>query len=99
VFADRYHGHVLESPREVRNALSYVMNNARKHAAQGRVLAGVLRPVDMYTSAPWFDGWKETLTVRGLEAVVRPVAPARTWLLSVGWRRHGLLSAVTRRAP
>jgi hypothetical protein len=51
----------------------------------------VPQAIDTFTSAPWFDGWKETLTVRGLEAVVRPVAPARTWLLATGWRRHGLL--------
>jgi len=30
--------------------------------------------------------------VLGLEGIVRPVAEARTWLLSVGWRRHGLIS-------
>jgi REP element-mobilizing transposase RayT len=92
VFADRYHDRILRSPREVRNALAYVMNNARKHAAQGRAVR-VTQPIDTFTSAPWFDGWKETLTVRGIEFVVRPVATARTWLLSVGWRRHGLLNA------
>jgi REP element-mobilizing transposase RayT len=27
-----------------------------------------------------------------LEAVVRPVTDAHTWLLTIGWRRHGLLS-------
>jgi REP element-mobilizing transposase RayT len=31
VFADRYHLHVLRTPAEVRNALSYVLNNDRKH--------------------------------------------------------------------
>jgi hypothetical protein len=30
--------------------------------------------------------------VLGLEAVVRPVADARTWLLTEGWLRHGRLS-------
>jgi hypothetical protein len=92
VFADRYHDRILESPREVRNALAYVLNNARKHAAEGRMVR-VAQAIDVFTSAPWFDGWKEPITVRGLEAVVRPVAPSRTWLLSVGWRRHGLLNA------
>lgn len=33
VLADRYHVHVLSTPREVRNALRYVLLNARKHAA------------------------------------------------------------------
>src|SRR6185436_345163 len=31
VFADRYHSHVMHSPREVRNAIAYTLNNARKH--------------------------------------------------------------------
>jgi hypothetical protein len=95
VFADRYHDRILETPREVRNALNYVMHNARKHAAQGRVLAGVLKPLDTFTSAPWFDGFRETITGRGIETIPRPVAVARTWLLTTGWRRHGLLSAAT----
>lgn len=32
VFADRYHAHVLRTPREVRNAVRYVMNNSFIHA-------------------------------------------------------------------
>ncbi|HEU4419329.1 MAG TPA: hypothetical protein VFT55_10345 [Planctomycetota bacterium] len=31
-----------------------------------------------FTSAPWFDGFRERVTVRGLD--------------TIGWRRHGLLS-------
>jgi hypothetical protein len=48
--------------------------------------------------APWFDGFRETIVVRGLEAVVRPVTEAHTWLLTIGWRRHGLLSVAERPA-
>jgi REP element-mobilizing transposase RayT len=98
VFADRYHDRILKTPREVRNAIQYVLRNAYKHHAQ----AGGSRPaqvIDTFTSAPWFDGWKETITVRGIEFVVRPVAAARTWLLAVGWRRHGLLSATAGETP
>jgi putative transposase len=32
VFADRYHVHVLATPREVANTLRYVLENHRKHA-------------------------------------------------------------------
>jgi REP element-mobilizing transposase RayT len=91
VFADRYHDRVLKSPREVRNVLVYVFGNARHHAAEGRMVA-VPNAIDMFTSAPWFDGFRETFVVRGITAVVRPVTEAHTWLLNVGWRRHGLLS-------
>jgi putative transposase len=97
VFADRYHDHILRSPREVRNALRYVLGNARHHAAKGRMVA-VPQPIDTYTSAPWFDGFRETIVVRGIEAVVRPVTEAHTWLLTIGWRRHGLLSVAERPA-
>ncbi|MBL8755561.1 MAG: transposase [Planctomycetes bacterium] len=93
VFADRYHDHILRSPREVRNALRYVLGNGKKHAAEGRAVS-VPQAIDTYTSAPWFDGFRETFVVRGIEAVARPVTEAHTWLLTIGWRRHGLLSVL-----
>jgi hypothetical protein len=91
VFADRYHDRILKTPREVRNALVYVLANGKKHAVQGREVR-VPQAIDTFTSAPWFDGFRETVTVRGLEAVPRPVTRAHTWLLTIGWRRNGLLS-------
>ena len=97
VLEDRYHHRLLATPRQVRNALRYVLLNARHHAAAaGRKISNALR-LDPASSARWFDGW----TREKLEAVVgddpedtraRPaVARARTWLLAVGWRRWGLL--------
>lgn len=81
VVAERYHLRVLRTPREVRNVLRYVLLNARKHARRLRDPG-----LDPASSARWFDGW-----VRSLPAPSRPVpvARARTWLLRVGWRRHG----------
>jgi hypothetical protein len=91
VFADRYHDHVLKSPREVRNALRYVFGNGKKHAAEGREVT-VPQAIDTFTSAPWFAGFCERITVKGIEAIVRPVTFARTWLLTEGWLRHWRLS-------
>ena len=91
VLADRYHDRILKTPREVRHAIRYVLANGKKHAAEGRHVH-VAAAIDTFTSAPWFDGFRETIVVRGLEAIARPVADARTWLLTIGWRRHGLLS-------
>ena len=91
VFADRYHDRVLKSPSEVRNALRYVLGNGKKHAVQGREVS-VPQAIDSYTSAPWFDGFREAVTVRGIETMPRPVTVARTWMLTIGWRRLGLLS-------
>jgi len=88
VFADRYHDRALKSPREVRNALVYVLGNGRKHAAQGRMIAAFDGP-DMFTSAPWFDGFVEAIEVRGIDGIPLPVARARTWLANDGWRRLG----------
>lgn len=83
VFADRYHDVILRTPRQVRNAVRYVLLNARKH--------GVASPgIDPYSSGRWFDGWRERIR-KGIEES-RPVAVARTWLLAVGWRRHGPIS-------
>jgi REP element-mobilizing transposase RayT len=91
VFADRYHDHILKSPREVRNALRYLFGNGKKHAAEGREIR-VPQAIDTFTSAPWFDGFREPIRVKGIEAIVRPVTDARTWMLTEGWLRHGRLS-------
>ena len=96
VFADRYHDHILKSPREVRNALRYVFGpvssaGGKKHASEGREVS-VPQAIDTFTSAPWFAGFRERITVRGIQAIVRPVTDAHTWLLSEGWLRHGRIS-------
>lgn len=50
VFSERFHERELHSPREVRNALVYVLNNSRKHDIRH---AGP----DPLSSGPQFDGW------------------------------------------
>ena len=77
-----YHARALTSPREVRNALVYVLQNARKH---GACLAGL----DPCSSAASFDGWREP---RAVSDPAPPHARARTWLLATGWKRHGPVS-------
>jgi len=91
VFPDRFHDRILKTPREVRNAIRYVLQNGKKHAAEGQEVA-VPQAIDIFTSAPWFDGFRETIVLRGFAAEARPVIPPETWLLRKGWRRHGLLS-------
>jgi hypothetical protein len=88
VFADRYHSRQLKTPREVRNALAYVLLQAHRHAAKRR--GGMATPaVDPCSSAPLFDGFSRGRPRAGPwnETVVE----AGTWLLSVGWRRHGAI--------
>jgi REP element-mobilizing transposase RayT len=91
VFADRYHDRILKSLREVRNALVYVLKNARHHGithADGR---------DLCSSAEWFDGWRNGTSSRiRVPETAPPVEPARTWMLSTGWKRFGLIPVQVR---
>ncbi len=79
VFSDRYHAHYLKTPRETRAALLYVLQNWAKHGPGG--------DYDPRSSAIWFDGWSKPPEVEEERLVATP----RTWLVRVGWRRHGLL--------
>ena len=96
VFPDRYHAVVIESPRHARHALSYVINNWRKH---GEDRGEVTRRwnVDWYSSGPMFAGWKE-LSSDGFAQRRPPELPPmvlgapRTWLLCKGWKKHGAIS-------
>ena len=83
LWADRYHRRDLRTPREVQHALAYVLCNDRKHHV------GVPQ-FDACSSAAWFDGWRgqRPAPPAGEDP---PVRAARTWLLTTGWRRHGLL--------
>ena len=89
VLDGRYHSRVLKTPREVRHAIAYVLLNARKHWKERRGVAPPVR-IDAASSGRWFEGWK-----RGLGDVLGAgdleVARPRSWLLSKGWRRHGLI--------
>jgi hypothetical protein len=82
IWADRYHGRPLRTPREVRHGLVYVLLNGRKHGVSGT-------GVDRCSSGAWFEGWRDAKVARGPSPVARP----RTWLLCVGWRRSGLIGA------
>ena len=88
VLADRCHVHVLRTPHEVRNAIAYVLLNARRHLAKAGRAVPRLAAIDPASSGRWFEGWAERL----MPAPDLPaVEPARTWLLRTGWRRHGLI--------
>src|SRR3954454_12756720 len=54
VLADRYHLRLLFTPKEVRNALRYVLLNGRRHAAKRRRPRGRDVRLDRASSARWF---------------------------------------------
>jgi putative transposase len=85
LWADRYHRADLTSPRRVRNVLAYVYANFKKHGGYPADLSAL----DVFSTAASFDGWAERLP--RFEPPAPPLPAPSTWLLSVGWRRHGLL--------
>jgi len=86
-WADRWHGEPLTSPRQVRSALVYVLQNWRKHQPRR-----ARERLDPCSSAEWFTGFVEALPA-GFRSIGPPcVTCPQTWLLRVGWRRHGNIS-------
>jgi REP element-mobilizing transposase RayT len=96
VFPDRYYAEIITSSRQARHTIAYVLANWRKH---GEDLHGPMQAwkIDWFSSAISFPDWAEygdePWLWRGPETyeplwVRRP----RTWLLRVGWKRHGLIS-------
>lgn len=93
VFPDRYHAVIIRSPRQARSNLAYVLNNWRRHGESQLRSASGWR-IDPYSSAPSFDGFKDvdTRTIEWPETYQRlPVWKPKTWLLSTGWKQHGLV--------
>jgi REP element-mobilizing transposase RayT len=84
VLDDHYHARALKTPREVRNALVYVLQNARKHGVR-------MNGADPCSSGVSFDGWT-AMSHAALAKLAAPIARARSWLLSVGWRKHGRIA-------
>lgn len=83
LFRDRYHERTLETAEAVRETLHAMLDaDAETHA---------------YSSAPWCDGFVEPVSFPELEQVGKPVIQPRTWLVTSGWKRHGLLQG--RRRP
>ena len=91
LFPERFHDRVLRSLRQVRYALRYVLNNHLKHGHGPAVRDGVVVG-DPYSSARWFDGWREGAKVRGRGDGGPAVVVRGGWKLGVGWRRYELIS-------
>ena len=99
LIAERYHVTTLRSPLQVKHALAYVLNNGRKHLEQqGQSMAAGW--VDPCSSAHHFPHW---VTQPGVDVSLREhwaaiadrtraepsVVGPLTWLLRVGWLKHG----------
>ena len=69
--------------------LGYILNNWRRHG-EDRWSIGATDP---FSSGDAFDGWRDHQP----RATDPPVARARFWLTTTGWRRYGLIG--TREQP
>jgi REP element-mobilizing transposase RayT len=101
VFADRYHAEAITSPRQARHTLAYVLNNFRHHE-HDRWAQRDDFTVDPFASSIGFDGWREPDLVPArhpLGYAALPVASPTAWLLTTGWRRHGLLDVFETPGP
>jgi REP element-mobilizing transposase RayT len=87
VFAHRYHRVDITSPRQMRGALAYVLNNWRRHREDVSTVGAENELIDPYSTAWAFDGWSDLDEVPAWDRL--PSAAPRTWLLRVGWRRGG----------
>ena len=91
VLYGRYNLKLLKTPKQVRNALAYVLLNARKHLRE-RTRALPSGTVDPCSSGRWFDGWRKGEPRPAPSQEPPDVASARFWLLKTGWRKHGLVA-------
>ena len=96
VFPDRYHVEIIRTPRQARHALAYVMNNWRKHREDRRPFARAWT-MDPYSTAIRFGGWQGRGPVLWLDTLPPNYEGLfawlpRSWLLTVGWRKHGLVA-------
>jgi putative transposase len=94
VFADRFHSASLATPRQVRNALAYLLGNWRKH---GEARRG--ERIDPYSSGFALPDWGTDPVPYDQVPAPMPVALPRTWLLAEGWRRAGPISPWARPGP
>jgi putative transposase len=96
VFPDRYHAEIITSPRQARHALSYVMNNWRKHEEDRKAPMSTWT-IDWFSTGVTFPGWAEygdePCFWRG-PATYDPliVYQPKTWLLREGWKKSGTIS-------
>ena len=85
VFAERYFSRFLENYKQIKRALAYVLNNARKHG----VWSSSTRP-DPYSSGPWFTGWHEALSIRRPLRAPPVARPTDICLDMPGWKNFSL---------
>ena len=98
VFAFRYHATQIKTDRYARNAISYVVNNWRRHREDFFDGASRRAKLDEFSSAITFTGWTERF-VTPADHDPLPVSPPATELLRTAWRRFGRTDPCERPGP
>src|SRR5215471_11441161 len=97
VFEDRYHLEVIKNPKQARHALSYVLNNWRKHSEDQTGLAATWL-VDPFSSGISFPDWQELADKDWMWPIRDSYDPLvvrrpQSWILREGWKCCGAISA------
>lgn len=92
VFNGRYHLTVIDSPRQARNAIRYVLLNQSHHV-------DLIEHIDEFSSGFYFKGWRQLLGPKfkdlveqqaitsGTFDLPKHLSVPDTWLLAEGWKR------------
>ena len=96
VFPDRYHAEIIATPTQARHAISYVLNNFRKHREDERQPAAGWT-IDWFSTGIAFTGWAEYGDSPWLWRGPPTYDPLftyqpNTWLLREGWKKAGPIS-------
>jgi REP-associated tyrosine transposase len=91
-FRERFDGKVIKSPKQMRNALRYVLLNHHKHRLESA--HELVDGFDPFSSSRFFDGWKRPTPACRPPPREGPVVAPRAWLLTTGWRRYGTFEAM-----
>ena len=79
VLADRYHARAHATPRDVANAVRYVLGNYRHHARE-------------WVPTQWEDELSSARFLRVAPDDAAPVVEPKTWLLRIGWKAPRIAS-------
>jgi len=89
--AFRYFASQITTKKYARHALSYVLNNWRRHRLDFEDGQASPWKLDPFSSAISFDGWTERFA-RPQSHDPLPVSPPQTALLKSGWQEFGRIS-------
>ena len=99
VFVYRYHATQITTARHARNAISYVLNNWRRHREDWADKRAWDAKLDPYASGVSFAGWNRCRfkIPDGYDPL--PVSAPRTSLLRDDWQRFGLIDVFEKPGP